>query len=355
VNARGQLPAVFTPVLNALETDAAKHFRLASVRLVPASPEERPFSYVVRVDVRRHDVESSVGRLFVKVFKPKTLPEGQGSMVERVAQDFEATRRVHAWLLPHQDLGVVPPVACYPDMLTIVTEEVQGPTLLDYLRRNTTWIGGQRSIDEMSSTMATVGRWLRVFQRLDPGTTRATIDSLRAYVDHRLQRLVSETTAEFSETNRRDTLAHIDALGRCIRDDELLEVTTHSDMALGNVLVSGHRIVVLDFAMTKRGNALLDLTRLFVQMDLLAVKPQARNSIIESLQQAMIRGYDSELARDRPLFRLMLLLHRINHLATLSVKRAPFMEGLYNGVIRRHHRQWLAAELRRGPAVGVRT
>jgi hypothetical protein len=85
-------------------------------------------------------------------------------------------------------------------------------------------------------------------------------------------------------------------------------------------------------------------------MDLLALKPQIRRSVIERLQRAMINGYDPALTPERPLFRLLLLLHRINHLATLSVNRASFLEELYNGSVRRHHRQWLAAELERGGA-----
>jgi Ser/Thr protein kinase RdoA (MazF antagonist) len=194
-----------------------------------------------------------------------------------------------------------------------------------------------------------------VFQGLDASPAYLTIGALKAYIDHRLLRLVREPEAGFTERDRQDVLTHIDALGSLVQENELDEVPVHADMALGNLLVAGSRIVVLDFAMTNRGSRLLDLTRLFVQMDLLTVKPHVHRALVHRLQQSMIAGFDSTLTQDRPLFRLLLLLHRINHLATLSVNPAPFLENLYNGLVKKHHRRWLTAEMQRGALRGVET
>lgn len=352
---RRQPPAVFSSILALLEADAAAHFGASAVRLIPRGCEERPSSHVMRVEVKRRPDDVTQSHLFVKVFKGKPLPDGADVMRQLVVRDYETTRRVHAWMSTHADLGVVPPVACYPEHLAIVTEEVQGPTLLDHLHRHGGWLSPARHPDELIATMMTVGRWIRAFQGIETTGAKITVDALREYIDVRLRRLVDEPAAEFSGDDRQRVLRHIELLGRHVDTDDLVEVAVHADMALGNLLVSGRRIVVLDFAMAKRGSALFDLTRLVVQMDLLAVKPYIRGSVIRRLQQAMVKGYDPALTPDHPLFRLHLLLHRINHFATLSAKRPPFLEGLYNGVVRRGHRQWLAAELRRETAVGVRS
>ncbi|NOT28708.1 MAG: hypothetical protein HOP16_21710 [Acidobacteria bacterium] len=342
-----QPPDVFAPILVLLEKDAAAHFRTTAVRLTPCSYEERPFSHVMRVEVGRGSDAPS--HLFVKVFKSKT-PPGVDVVRQVIVRDYETTRRVYDWMSVHPDLGAVPPVACYPEHLAMVTEEVRGRTLLEYLHRHASWLAPQRHRDEVDATMATVGRWLRAFQGIDSSGTRVTVDGLRDYIDVRLRRLVDEAAADFSEDDRQRVLRHIQVLGRHVASDDLVEVAVHADMALGNLLVSDRRIVVLDFTMAKRGSALFDLTRLFVQMDLLAVKPYIRGSVIQRLQRAMVSGYDPALTLEHPLFRLHLLLHRINHLTTLSVNRAPLLEELYNGTVRRRHRQWLAAQFERGEA-----
>ncbi len=143
-------------------------------------------------------------------------------------------------------------------------------------------------------------------------------------------------------------LSHVDALGHRAAPEDLREVAVHSDLALGNIIVSGDRIVVLDFAMAKRGTRLHDLTRLAVQLDLLSVKPQFGSRVIRRLQLAVLEGFDPALRMDRPMFRLLTLLHRVNHLTTLSVNRFSPAEAVYNALVRRRHRRWIAAELAGG-------
>ena len=98
----------------------------------------------------------------------------------------------------------------------------------------------------------------------------------------------------FSSDDRLAVLNHIQALGAQIAPQDLKEVAVHSDLALGNILVSDGRIVVLDFAMSKLGTRLHDLTRLYVQLDLLAVKPRFSSRVVRRLQQALLNGFDPE-------------------------------------------------------------
>ncbi len=182
-----------------------------------------------------------------------------------------------------------------------------------------------------------------MYQTLESPGRQVEIGELRRYVDHRLETL--RRHGGISANERTDVLSTIDALGGSILPPELVEVPIHADLALGNVLVSGSRIVVLDFAMAKFGTRLHDLTRLFVQMDLLTVKPHLRRDVIARLQRALLAGFDPELRASDALFRLLSLLHRTNHLTTLVVNRASGAEAVYNGLIRRRHRRWISGEL----------
>jgi aminoglycoside phosphotransferase (APT) family kinase protein len=339
------LPAMFSPVLLRLQTDAAAHFGTSDLRLVPLRWDERPFSYVLLVRVDRGD--AALSHLYVKLFKPKPVDGRADGMRLRVARDFETTRRVHEAMVRYDDLGVVPPIACYPDHLAIVTERVDGPTLLEYLRTRASWFPGSAHLQDANETMARVGRWIRVFQAIDQACDTQPVGDLRGYVDIRLERLVARGGTGFTQARRLQVLEHIEALASRIPAGELRSVATHADMALGNILVSGRRVVVLDFAMAKRATRLHDLTRLYLQVGLLGLKPQMRAPVIRCLQHALVTGFDPALTPEQPLFRLSVLLHRVNHLTTLTLGHAPFPGALYNAFVRRHHQRWIDAEIAR--------
>lgn len=342
---------MFAPVLTKLQANAVAHFGIAPLRLVPVAYEERPASHLLRLRVYRNGNDTPMSHLFVKVFKAKPIEGGLEAMRQRVARDYDTTRRVYESMLSYSDVGAVPPVACYPELLAIVTEEVKGPTLLQHFEAKAAWFPTGRGLEQLLEITKTAGRWIRVFQSTGPAGGYLTIDQLRAYIDHRLQRLVRESGNRFTEHDRERLLRHVELLGRHIPAEELREVPVHADLALGNILVSGRRIVVLDFAMAQLGSSLHDLARLFLQIDLLSVKPQLRVGIIRQLQRALFAGYDPSLTMDRPLFRLCMLLHRVNNLTTLTVNRVGFAEDLYNRLVRRQHRRWIAHELGRREAM----
>jgi Ser/Thr protein kinase RdoA (MazF antagonist) len=229
---------------------------------------------------------------------------------------------------------------------------VSGPTLLEYLETRASWFATKKTLDDLRATMTAVGRWIRVFQSMNPGGDPVTVADLRQYVDIRLERLVRHAGRRFTEHDRRRVLEHIDALGAAIPEAELQQVTAHSDLSLGNVLVSGDRIVVLDFAMTRLDTRLYDLTKVALQLDLLRAKPQYSARMIHELTSALIEGFDPSLTVDRPLFRLVTLLHRVNHLTGLHVNRASLLASVYNSAVRRQHRRWLARELDLAVAAG---
>lgn len=337
-------PQVFEPILTRLCADTAEHFGTTAVRLVPVESQDRRFSYLLRVGVRGADDGEPRPHLFVKVFKPRVIDGAADAMRERVIRDFETTRRVYASMRHSVDLGVVRPVACYPEHLAIVTEQVDGPTLLEFLNAQAKWFPGGPQRLALQETMARIGRWLRAFQSTALEGGYVTIAQLHEYADERLRHL-AKRAARFTGGDRTRILRHLELLGPQVAPADLRAVAVHSDMSLGNIVVSGGRIVVLDFAMAKTGTRLHDLTRLYLQLDLLGVKPHFRGVVVRRLQQALITGFDSSLTVDEPLFRFHLLLHRINHLLTLSIRRTSVPATVYNRAVRRQHHRWIAREL----------
>ena len=339
------LPAAFRSVLERLPAESCSHFGVDAVRLEPVSYQERPFSHVLRVAVFTSAASRPATHLFVKVFKASAVDVPR--MGQRVARDFETTSRIHHTLSRWNDLGGVRPIACYPEHLATVTEEAAGQTLAAYLQAGARWRPSQHQIVGLSKTMERVGRWVRAFQTSAPPRGQMTVDQLRSYVDLRLARLVDLPAAGFGAEDRRRVLAHIDRLGGAVEAIDLAEVPIHADLAPGNVLVSPDRVTVLDFAMSSVGSRLHDVARLFLQVNLMALKPQFSRAVLGRLTVSLLGGFDPGLNARRPMFRLLLLQHRINHLATLSTTREAFPTSIYNWHVRRDHRGWIASELGR--------
>lgn len=350
-----EAPTVFQPVLDKLSLEAGRLFGEGTVRLLPVGVEARPFSDVLRVGICRNGDDAPAWHCFVKVFKPKPVVDGFEQMRRRVVHDFETTRHIHEALAGFEHLDAVRPIVCFPEYLTVVTEEAQGRTLSAELEARATWFPSLAARGDMAGTMTRVGQWIRALQAIDASADQVAMPDLRAYIDLRLQRLVTHGGTLVTAPVRAEILRHIDRLGVQIHPDERRSVLIHADLAPGNVLVSGGRIVVLDFAMSARGTFLHDITRLHVQLDMLCGKPRFRPAVIAGLQRALLDGFDPALSPDHPLFRLLSLLHRVNNLATLALQPASFPSRLYNRRLRARHERWISNELRAvGGPVGAR-
>ena len=332
----------FEPVLARLSAESVTRFGATGVRLVPVGHEERPFSFLLRVAVWHEGVKQPTGHAFVKISKPKD-PAAGIDLRARVARDFETTRSIHDFMSQWDDVGAVRPIVCYEDLLALVTEEAPGETLLQRLRSRAAWFPHADRLADLEATMTNVGRWLKCFQGFEPREGRITLASLLDYVDARLRRLVDQgvITGQY----RQRIIQHLNRLGRDVAPADLREVTIHADLGPANILVGGSRVVVLDFAMAGRGSDLHDISRLYLHLDVLRAKPQFRANAIGALQAALLRGLDPALIPGHPLFRYLLMLHRINHLGTLALRRERFLSRVLSARVRRLHRQWMDGEL----------
>ena len=335
----------FAPIIARLEAEAVERFGAAGVRLTPVGYEERPFSWLVRAAVSSPHAGALPGHVFIKIFKPKD-PSSGVDLRARVLQDFTTTCEIHEFMKHRVGLGAVRPIACYDEALTIVTEQAEGVTLLDALRAHATWFPSRGRLEALTRSLEAVGRWLRLFQGFRPATAEVSIVSLHEYVDTRLKRLVERGVMPARQRER--ILQHLHGLGSRVTGGDLREVAVHADLAPANVLVSDRGVVMLDFAMAGRGTSLHDISRLHMQLDLLRAKPQFRSAVIAPLQAALLRGFDPGLSPRHPLFRLLAMLHHVNHLGTLALRREAWPGRLVSARALRMHRRWIEAELEAG-------
>ena len=331
--------AAMSAVLEALRPDAQRLYGVTSLELHVQERISRPFSDIAKV---RLDAPVLLPALYVKIARPRREgAEERAFMTRRVEHDFTITRQIHSAMDHCGEFAVVRPVACYPEHLAIVTEEAPGLTLLAAIERGARWWQAAGEADPLDRAVSRVGQWLERFQVAGVIEGAVAPEDIVSYVDIRLRRLVEHPQAAFSGDDRERVLRALDDRLAATTIDDLRAVAIHADLALGNVIVSPERVVVLDLAMTGAGNRYHDLTHLFMQLGLMRFKPQFGGGRIAQLQSALLRGYTPQAVETEPLFETMLCQHVVCHYLGLVERPASPVSRLYNRIVARGHHEWL--------------
>jgi hypothetical protein len=110
------------------------------------------------------------------------------------------------------------------------------------------------------------------------------------------------------------------------------------------VLVDKDKVVVLDFAMAKRGSRYHDLSHMFFQIELMQAKPWYRRAETRSWLPVMLEAFEPGLEASRPVFELFLLQHVVCHLTKLASRPAGRqLVRPYRWYLRQRHHSWLEA------------
>lgn len=335
----GSLDSHFSHVLAALRGRSLELFGVREATFETLLRVARPYSEVRRVRVAGA-VRSPL--IYVKVFRPRTSgPDEVAFMQRRVAGDFAATKRAHDAFSSAHELAVPRPVAAFPDLLALVTEEAAGVPLADALERQLRFTTALARLQSLMRAMHRVGQWIDLFQRAEG--TRGQLDwpEVCEYIDIRLRRIVTHSRSPISAADRTDILAALDRCWDGVPDSERRQVAVHGDLALGNVLVADSCVTVLDLAMVGTGSIYHDLAHMHMQLGLLQVKPMFRPRAVRMLQDALLQGYSNDVSAERPLFQVMLCQHVACHLSGLLFRPASPLARIYNGWVARRHGRWL--------------
>jgi Phosphotransferase enzyme family len=324
---------VFAPVLARIHANGPALFGSAVCSVETADE-------IVGVASRLLPVRVRTGTATVDLFLKRFVPVGGGpeelprlrryldSEVERIRQAAAVFQPASAPSVPHV-------VACFPDLLALVTERAAG----DGLERVVMRLGlfrSRKAFDATRLALERVGGWIRRFQAGVPVRNPAFRKNYREYLDIRLRALAALRRGGFTEDHRRALLTFFDRHEQRLAADDLALVAIHADLCPANVLVRDTGVTVLDFAMSSDGNKFVDLAHVDFHVKLLARRWRLPPAVVRKLENALLQGFDPALRSDVPLFKLMRLQHMVCHLAG-SAPRA-------NGVIRewrlRRRLQW---------------
>jgi len=327
-------------VLDRLRRDSDRVFGTRRAEIVPLT-----FAVRESAEVTRARIVTSMGvrYVFAKVFRPRPGEIGLSATRTRFRKDYDVTMRVCAAMRAMPELRSVEPIACYDDLLGVVTNEIQGVPLSAFLTRNAAWPYAGSRVVSLEADLSRVGRWISTFQRVAPAapTSAVSLDATREYIDVRLRKLISIPRAAVSETDRQEVLTYFDRRAAEVSSTDLVDVAVHGDIVPSNIVIAPDCVTVLDFGMTDRGSKYLDIARLYTQLEFYTAKPQYRPQVIARLQRAALGGFDPSLRSDNPLFEICAVQHVVCHLLSQARQPGSFPVSVYSAHQCRRHRRWL--------------
>jgi tRNA A-37 threonylcarbamoyl transferase component Bud32 len=315
-----------------MRDEAETYFGTGVIRLEPIRLTSGGNSKLLKLRVV---TRASASYLYIKITKSeKDTNRHIQQAQERIQKEF-ATTTIVARALINCGFSAVRPLACFPDELSMITEEVPGQMLKDLLWTLATGHNRQRHIEYLTEAFERIGEWLRAFQQIDKTGTMVSIQEIWSSVNKSLSR------TSYSDAERIALLRYVDLQSGRIHADELAEVQVHGDFRSRNIIVDGSRVTVLDFEETTKGTSYHDLIDLYIHLNVLPFRAWFGSAAVEHLRKAFFRGFGLVLDQHNPLFRVMLVQHTLQHNAKINAKRVSPTATLSNWCVWGDHRKWL--------------
>ena len=274
------------------------------------------------------------------------LDQDVASVGSKIEKEYEILRKMDEVFGSNSSIRAIKPVACYPDLDAIVTEEVAGEDGLEFVKRHGGVFPGERVIARLEEVCFECGQWLAAFQKAtpDPDGRQISLDEMREYIDRRLVHLTKKGLRGFSEQGRSESLRVFDSLADQVDHTELNMTGVHGDFSVGNVLISSERLVVMDFETFTYGSPWHDVTYFYQRVCNGIVSRFNRNSV-ERLNAAFVRGYDHNLQVLHPLFQLFRLQHILCAMCLATAHGRWYKPIGYHFRVSRYHAKWLRNHL----------
>lgn len=339
--------------------------RLQGHELWPETPPEdfqivrrvvRPYSNVYRLQLlMRH--APSARFVYVKILTPRTrLQADPEKYLTRLATEFKASQRLHAVLRHEKEFAVIKPVAHYPELLAIVSEESPGEPLANLITREAKLWPAAEKMEQLAKYCRRAGQALTAIQKATAEVSRFDSAELLEYVDVRLQRLLASQQVPFSAADRQQIMKFLQSAIPAVPVEQLGLCGTHSDYAPFNVLAAPEKITVADFTMFKIGSVYNDLTYFYHRLEGYLHKPIYRPQTIRHLQNSFLDGYVEAMGKSKQgwrvsddlLFKILLIKHVVNNYSSImrqrvvaKGKKASFPVQVFNQHVFRRYNRWL--------------
>ncbi len=291
----------------------------------------RPYSTVYRLHLGYGQGQSSSPRaraLYAKIFQPSTQNQDkQQKYLDRLQTEFEVAAHLHALLQEQQHIAVVRPVAYYPDLLALVTEEAGGQGLAEIITAACKHWALRNTLHQAVLHCHRAGIALAAMQTATRQTERCDAEEILEYIHVRLQRLRDSETVPFSPADYKRVLNFLEQTVANVPRAQLEQCGSHSDYAPFNLLADKERVTILDFSMYKIGSCYNDVTYFHHRVEGYLHKPIFSASAIRTVQSAFLEGYNQAAGRARDpieqdrLFRVLWMKHVINNYSAIMRNR----------------------------------
>lgn len=288
----------------------------------------RPFSFIARCRVQG---ERDARVVFIKRYRnlKNKPPEVYRQKVEKEHQNALYWYQKFAG---SPQFRVVKPLLAIPEQFISVTEESRGESLFQLVLKNARYFPSPAALRQLERCLRNTGAWLRYKHSIlaEPGETYSP-ESLMEYMDMRLKILAEDPRRRFDPVLRERVLAFMAQQKTRFTPEDLLVSLSHSDFNPGNILVDGDTVTVLDFGRLVKESYLLDVSKLYFQLQLLTGKPQYRRGVVGQLQRALLEGFGDPGADQRRVFRCLMIRHILTHLNGITrFWKQGFAEKFYN-------------------------
>lgn len=350
--------------MNSGITAVIANLRAQASELWPEAPPQdfqivrhaaRPYSNVYRLRLKERQTPRFI---YVKILAPrsKSLADPEKHLT-RLATEFATGRDLAAAFRDEQEIAIIKPLAYYPELLAMVSEEAPGESLAALINRDGKLWPAAGKLEQLAKHCRRAGKALAAIQQATAvEASRFDPVELLEYIDARLQRLLESRQTPFSSADHRQITKFLQSALAAIPKAQLGLAGAHSDYAPFNLLATPEKITVADFTMFKRGSVYNDLTYFYHRLEGYLHKPTFRLPTIRRLQEEFLTGYAELSGRhnasarvaDDLLFKVFWIKHVVNNYSAIMRQRVvakgkkPSLPAqLFNQHVFRRYNRWL--------------
>ncbi len=264
---------------------------------------------------------------------------------QQVMDSYTNLQRLYEGFRPFSGYSVIKPIACFPEWLTLVTEESPGTDVWSIIREKAKFYPSATDVKELENICQSCGKWLTLFQQITrtPEQDPYDLSTIIELFDSYLSKLVNHPNGMFPGEYQEQVIDFCRQLVLSIPDDDRVVSGIHGDFAPVNILIQNGEITVLDLETPKYGLMYWDSTYFHYHLSTLLEIPIYRPATVAKLQQAFVHGFGTPLDPSKPAVTLCMIHNVIQSLLYLAEHRqnVNWYRKLYDSILYRKHIQWL--------------
>ncbi len=279
--------------------------------------------------------------VYVKRYQNDNWDASPLVITQRLTLEIATLDRIAAQKEWHRRLGKICVVETDVEHGLLVTEEVPGWTLTDWIHYHYERKDYRKSL----RVHYLAGRWVKLFQRLKvTEAERRPIGSknpegLTEYLVIRIDELKRLGYRGLSDRQWKSLIRKFCRLESEIEQSDRRLVMCHNDYSPGNIITDGYHVTPIDYQMTAPGSPLLDVAYFLHRAEMARLyRPWLRRPW-KQWRNAFIAGYGRADLTETPLYKSLLIRLYVLRLLTYARPKNPSIKETL-------HCKWLMAAIR---------